>query len=139
MSVDEERLREAARWLRYAREDFRAAEALAEDPDVAPRQVCWLSQQAAEKALKGALCFLDRDFPRTHNLDALRNLLPGDWAVRREEVDLAPLTAWAVEARYPGDWPEATPADGRSALEMARTVLFLVQRDLSRRGFPEHW
>jgi hypothetical protein len=46
--------------------------------------------------------------PFWHNLDALRNLLPPGWSVKQEHPDLAELTAWAVEARYPGDWPEAT-------------------------------
>jgi hypothetical protein len=41
---------EVQRWLRYAREDLVAAEALVGQRTVAPRHVCWLAQQAAEKA-----------------------------------------------------------------------------------------
>lgn len=44
-----------------------------------PRHVCWLAQQAAEKALKAALVLEDIAFPFTHDLDALRNRLPGSW------------------------------------------------------------
>lgn len=62
---DKEHLQEARRWLVYARDDLAAAEVLAGDPDVSPRQACWLAQQAAEKALKAALCFLQSDFGKT--------------------------------------------------------------------------
>ncbi|MEW6400091.1 MAG: HEPN domain-containing protein [Bacillota bacterium] len=65
---DPEHLAEVRRWLTYAQEDLTAARRLAHDEDVAPRQACWLAQQAAEKALKAALCSAQVDFPRTHNL-----------------------------------------------------------------------
>ena len=82
-----------------------------------PRHICWLSQQSAGKAIKAILVFLAIEFPRRHDLDALRNLVPNDWQVKTEHADLAMLTEWAVEARYPGDWPDATAADARAAVE----------------------
>lgn len=54
---------EARRWLRYAQEDLVAAEAMVGQPKMAPRHACWLAQQAAEKALKAVLVFLQIDFP----------------------------------------------------------------------------
>jgi HEPN domain-containing protein len=110
---------EVQRWLRYAREDLVAAEALVGQRTIAPRDVCWLAQQAAEKALKAVLVFLQIDFPRRHDLDALRNLMPTDWHLKEEHPDLAELTEWAVEARYPGDWPDASEQDARSAVQQA--------------------
>lgn len=74
------------------------------------------------------------DFPFRHDLDALRNLLPSGWAVKHEFPDLAWLTAWAVEARYPGDWPEATVEDARRAVALARAVFVSVVGDFRRRG-----
>ncbi len=70
---------EAERWLAYAESDLRAARALLDDPDHFPRQVCFLSQQAAEKALKAVLVLANVDFPRSHDLDYLRDLVPGGW------------------------------------------------------------
>ena len=43
---------ETRRWLKYAREDLRAAEAMLGLEEMLPRHVCWLAQQAAEKSLK---------------------------------------------------------------------------------------
>jgi HEPN domain-containing protein len=123
------------RWLRYAQEDLIAAESLLGQRTIASRHVCWLAQQAAEKALKAILVILQIDFPRRHDLDALRNLIPVGWHLKAEHPDLADLTEWAVEARYPGDWPDATEEDARSAVYQARAVWQSVIRDLVNHGF----
>lgn len=130
-----ERLIETQRWLRYAREDPEAAETLLAQQQAVPRHICWLAQQAAEKAIKAVLVFLEIDFPRRHDLDALRNLIPGDWQLKEEHPDLAELTEWAVEARYPGDWPDATETDARSAVAQARSMWEPVCADFLRHGF----
>ena len=70
---------ETARWLRYAEEDLITAETLLAQAHIPPRQACWFAQQAAEKALKAVLIFLQIDFPRTHDLNLLRNLVPNSW------------------------------------------------------------
>jgi len=131
---DPEHRDEALRWLRFAWEDLAVAERLLRFPDAVPRHICWLAQQAAEKALKAALILEGVEFPYRHDLDALRNLLPDSWAVKVEYPDLAELTVWAVEARYPGDWPEATREDAQRAVAQARGVLDSVVRDFKRRN-----
>jgi HEPN domain-containing protein len=133
---ESDRFAETGRWLRYAREDLLAAEAMLKWPEMQPRHVCWLAQQAAEKALKTALVFLQIDFPRTHDLDALRNLVADGWRLKNDHPDLASLTEWAVEARYPGHWPEAVEADARSAVWQARCIWESLRDDLTERGFP---
>jgi HEPN domain-containing protein len=125
---------EALRWLRFAQEDLAEAERLLALEDATPRHVCWFAQQATEKALKAALILEGVEVPFWHNLDALRNLLPAGWTVTREHPDLAELTEWAVEARYPGEWPEATRDDGRRAVVQARAVLDCIIEDFGRRG-----
>ena len=127
-------LREARRWMRFAEEDLRTAESLLADEERVPRHACWLAQQAAEKALKAGLVFHQIAHPFRHDLDALRNLLPEGWETKQEQADLAELTEWAVEARYPGDWPDATLGDARDAVAQARSVYESVRGDLEKRG-----
>ena len=117
---------EAARWLRYAREDLAAAKSPKDETALAARHRCMLAQQAAEKALNAALILLDIDPPRTHNLQLLVDLLPEDWPVSSVSVDFARLSVWIVESRYPGDWPEATSADADTAVTSADGIVEAV-------------
>lgn len=129
-----DRFTETARWLRHAVEDLITAETLLGGPHVAPRHACWLAQQAAEKALKAVLVFLQIDFPRTHDLDTLRNLVSDEWQFKDAHPDLASLTEWAVEARYPGDWPEATEVEANTAVAQARAVWESISTELAQHG-----
>ena len=125
---------EVRRWLRYAREDLAAAEEMVEKSFGVPRQACWLAQQAAEKALKCVLIFQNIEFPKSHDLDLLRRFIPEDWRLKSDPADFAERSEWSVEARYPGDWPEATAVDAQQAVAQAREVLRIVANDLSDRG-----
>ena len=130
-----DRLADTARWLRYAKEDLITAETLLKQPHTPPRQSCWCAQQSAEKALKAVLIFLEMDFPRTHDLNVLRNLVPESWQLEAEHPGLASLTGWAAEARYPSDMPEATNADASEAVEQARAVWTSISTALAEHGY----
>ncbi len=133
---DDERLAEVQRWLRYAREDLLVAENMLRHPEeLTPRHACFLAQQSAEKSIKAALVFLQIDFPYLHDLDRLRDMLSVDWQVRAAHPDLAALKEWAVEARYPGDWPDAVEADAQEAVRQARAIWSSVCTDFRQRGF----
>jgi HEPN domain-containing protein len=123
---------EAARWLTYARSDLDAGRALLNDPDHFPRQACFAAQQAAEKALKAVLVLLEIEFPFTHDLDRLRDLIPSGWRVKTEHPDLAGLTIWAVEARYPGDMPDVVEADAYEALRQAEAIYQITADDVQK-------
>ena len=130
-----DRLADTARWLRYAEEDLVTAETLLNHPHVPPRQCCWHAQQAAEKALKTALIFLQIDFHRTHNLNDLRDMVPESWQLKTACPDLSNLTRWAVETRYPENMQEATNTDAVEAVEQARAVWTSVSTALIEHGY----
>jgi len=120
-------------WLSYAGEDLETAEEMY--ARVFPyRHVCWLSQQSAEKAIKAALISQQIEFPRTHDLMMLCSLLPSGWGLKEHPLDLIKLTGWAIEARYPGNWPAATEADAREAVRLTRDVWEAVNSDLRKFG-----
>ena len=124
----------AIRWLRYATEDLTVARVLLGTVPPPARHVCWLSQQSAEKSLKAALVLEGVEFPFTHDLDALRNRLPEGWPVRTAHPDLAELTQWAVETRYPGDWLDMTEEDALRAEAEARAIRSSVADEFRHRG-----
>ena len=124
---------DAARWLDFARSDLNTAKKLMEDADYYPRQVCFLAQQAAEKALKAVLIYLAIDFPYTHDLDRLREAIPAGWRVKENFAQLYGLSIWAVESRYPGDLPDVVSADADQALRLADALYQTVAEELHAR------
>lgn len=113
----------ATRWLLYAQEDLQAGKEHLEKKSGVPRHVCWLVQQAAEKAMKALLVLWQIDFPKTHDLQLLSSLLPESGRPPDYGSRLAELSEWAVEARYPGDWPEATWEDAAAAVDVASSIV----------------
>jgi HEPN domain-containing protein len=133
MSFDERR-DDCERWLRFALADLVAAEFSASNGILAPQIGCYHAQQAVEKALKAGLLWSGIEPPRRHDLDTLRVLLPQTWLVHNLHPNLSALTEWCVEARYPGDWAEATDVDARDAARQARAVWETVLTDFERHG-----
>ena len=129
---DPERVREAGRWLHYAEDDLDVANELLDGRRT--RHVCFLAQQAVEKALKAALVLEGIDVPYVHDLNAVRNRLPDSWSVRSEHPDLSELTVWASESRYPGDWSEIAESDSQRALAEARSVYDSIATEFRCRG-----
>jgi HEPN domain-containing protein len=125
---------EAKRWLRFAQDDLKVADNAAASTDFAPHIGCIHAQQAAEKAIKAILVFLSISFPFRHDLDALRNLIPAGWDVVTIHPRLGSLSQWATVGRYPGNWPEATDQDARSAAREARALWDTILDDLDRHG-----
>ena len=130
-----DRLADTARWLRYAEEDLITAETYLNDPRIPSRQSCWHAHQAAEKALKAVLIFLQIDFRRTHDLNVLRDLLPESWQLKTALPNLGDLNRWAVGARYPDELQEATETDASTAVEQARAVWTDASTELTQHGF----
>ena len=92
-----------AAWVKKAEADFVAAGKLARQSIPLHDQVCFLSQQAAEKYLKALMVELGKAVPRTHNLIALLPLLsPFHSELRSLRRGLDSLTRFAVDTRYPG-------------------------------------
>jgi HEPN domain-containing protein len=121
---------EAKTWLSYAKSDLDAAHALREKGDYFPRQICFLSQQTGEKALKAILVYLGINFPKTHDLDLIRELIPAGWKVKEEFPNLYELSVWAVESRYPGHTPDVTEHEARETLQLAEAVFDAVDTEL---------
>ena len=136
---DPEAVVEVARsWLRGARSDLvMARKALADRDAVDPWVASFHAQQAAEKIMKAALIIEQIRFPRTHELERLRSLLPAGWELPDRET-LAGLSRFAVAGRYPESLfdagPEPTWADAEEAVRLAESVETAVLNAARSRG-----
>lgn len=77
----------------------------------------------AEKYLKALLTRHQVEFPKTHELRRLLDLLsPVEPAIAGTLQDLKWLESFGVEIRYPADRPETLPGEEVRALQLARTA-----------------
>jgi HEPN domain-containing protein/predicted nucleotidyltransferase len=112
----------AGRWLNLARGDLASATVLLGHQDSALRNVGFLAQQAAEKALKAVLAARDADIPRTHDLTDLLHTL-ADPPQGLDLDNLARLSKCAVGGRYPGDDDNLTRQAAEALVATAEQVL----------------
>ncbi len=123
MPPDEAKRALVAEWLRKADADLGVAEYLVEDDVAFPGVIAFHCQQAAEKYIKALLTWTDVDFPKTHDLRGLLDMLPPSHAQLGDELsEIIVLTPYGVELRYPTDRPEATPDEAREAVQLAQGV-----------------
>ena len=129
---DEAKRELVGRWLRQADADLAVAERLL--PDGAPHAwaVAFHAQQAAEKFLKAFLTHGQTEFPKTHDLAQLLELVAStDPALADRLGEAAILTPYGVEVRYPGDFPEVTVPEAKQALRLAARVREAVRGALA--------
>ena len=113
----------AQEWLRRAKGNL----ALAKQPK--PKEafwddLCFDAQQAVEKSLKAVLVHRGIDFPKTHNIRSLLELLdPTGSQISKEIWKAMSLTNYAVETRYPGPAEPVTRSEYREAVALAENVV----------------
>jgi len=120
----------AKEWFLKAQDDELSIIDILEDKKGSPNTVCFLSQQMAEKYLKGFLVFHQKRFPKIHHLDTLINLCKkinhGFEKLRREAEE---LTEFYISARYPGDYPQFNFSDAQDAFRKASKIKELILRE----------
>lgn len=111
----------ALEWIDKAEDDFRVAEWVMQAPVGSPSAVGFHCQQCVEKYMKALLVEWQRDFPRTHDLILLANLLAPEVAIAEPmRMHLRQMTTFAVENRYPGF--VASIAEARDMLDACRSM-----------------
>ncbi len=122
MSVDDRLVAVVREWLVKAEHDLAAAAHLLTMGMGCPAEiVCFHAQQCVEKYLKAVLILSGVDFPKTHDLERLVDLLPKEVNVGLSAGEQAELTDYATGVRYPGSG-EIPLADAKRALRIARRV-----------------
>jgi len=132
MPVRDPRLAVCAEWVAKAEHDLaNAAHVVRMGPNCPADTVCFHAQQCAEKYLKALLAANGIDFPRTHEIETLVDLLPVELRPDIDAESEAALSEYAVASRYPG-WGEPSRAEARAALAAARRLRRDVRRKLPR-------
>ena len=113
----------AADWLAKAEIDLLACEGLSVPGIELWEAVAFHSQQAVEKAPKALLVWHQVEFPKTHDIQRLLDLLSAaDSDVVGLVADAAELTPFGVEYRYPGEYPPVERDTACMAVTVAQRV-----------------
>lgn len=121
MSDIPEHLHAVRQWIEKAEHDLRNAEhTLTLTEDCPFDTVCFHAQQCVEKYLKALLLVHSIEFPRTHDLRVLRQLVPSQAGLDLDIRHIVALNRYTVEARYPGDWDPISQTEAEAAVAMAR-------------------
>jgi HEPN domain-containing protein len=113
----------AAGWLAKAKIDLRVCDSLAAQDADLWEAVTFHCQQAVEKALKAVLVRHQVEFPKTHDLQRLLDLVAtADPELVQVSADAVELTPYGVEYRYPGEYPPVDRASALAAMAVARRV-----------------
>ena len=117
------RLELVRQWLGKAEEDFAVAQHLVAGQVPFYGAVGFHAQQAAEKFMKTLLVRFQVEFPKTHDLDQLIDLVAGiDNDLAGSLRKAASLTQYAVEVRYPSESPQLTADEAKNAVQLAAHV-----------------
>lgn len=109
--------------VRLALRDERAAHVLQADPTIDAAMIAFHYQQAAEKLLKALLAEQNIDYPRTHNLARLVELVEDvGYRVPVATDELIRLTPFAVTFRYEDDdeSEQFAPLQAKALIEQLR-------------------
>ena len=121
----------ADEWFSRAMDDEISAKDILKDKEGAASTVCFLSQQMAEKYLKGYLVFNNKRFPKIHALDRLVKLSESiELQFKEIKEEAGYLTAFYVTTRYPGDYPEFNFKDAEQAFKKALKIKKFVLNKL---------
>ncbi len=113
-----------AEWFVHAQSDLSLARTGRDQKDVLPEQICFHAQQTVEKALKAILLAGRVDFPLTHDLEEILEIVEQcGIAIPAEIGQVGLLTPYAVEARYPGYSGAISSEDVDEAIRLAEQVL----------------
>ena len=121
LEPDDEDVQRVRQWVQKAEGDLiTAAHTLRLGARGPTDVVCFHAQQCVEKYLKALLTLHSIEFPRTHHLNTLMELLPARARPDLTPVEQEQLTDYAVSTRYPGDYERIPLAEARRAVQIAR-------------------
>lgn len=112
-----------AQWLERAEEDLAVARHLLTEDLPYYAAIGFHAEQAAEKFIKAFLVARQVEFPKTHDLGRLLDLVATiDASLSADLGGAVGLTDYGVDVRYPGDLPQLTAHDARQAVDDAVLV-----------------
>lgn len=125
-------------WVNKAEIDYQTAELLLSAGEPIREAVAFHCQQVVEKYLKALLVSRQVEFPKTHSIAQLLDLVCGfSPALATVLEDTVSLTPFGVQIRYPGDFAELLPGQEETVFELAKRAREAILHHLEPYLAPE--
>ena len=118
-------------WLERARSSHEISKAEMKG-NIFYEDLCYQSQQAVEKALKGLLIYYGVDPEFTHNIGLLLNKLESFAEIPENIKTATSMTKYAVITRYPGEYDEVTKSDYEEGVKIAKDCIDWVETKIKK-------
>ncbi len=117
-------------WVKKAEDNYTSALTLARRKShPVPDVICNQCQQCAEKYLKALLIRHGVDFPKTHDLRILEDLVSHvEPDIRLVDEQLQLLNPYGIDVRYPG--VVATVEEGQDAIKFMKSIRVFIRARL---------
>jgi HEPN domain-containing protein len=123
---------DATKWLKRAKSNLERAKIGRVNDEILYEDLCYDCQQAVEKSLKALLIGIDKEFPFTHSISRLLELLNEEQIEISEDIKQSiVLTDYAVKTRYPGEIEPVTKEEYDEAVKLATLVYEWVTQKIN--------
>jgi HEPN domain-containing protein len=116
-------------WIERAKSSLEISK-IAVNANVYYEDLCYQSQQAVEKALKGLLLFYGSEPEFTHNIGILLNEIEKFTEIPDNIKEATKLTKYAVITRYPGEYDEITNENYAESIKIAKACFEWVENKI---------
>ncbi len=124
---------DAQEWLAHAAADLHYARLGRADASALANLIVFHAQQAIEKALKAILVAHETEFPKTHDLEQLLEIIEDTGAAWPADLNkVLEFTVFATQGRYPGFDDPISEADVAEAIKMAERVLVWAKAEVAK-------
>ena len=120
-------------WIKRAKGSLKIPEVfinITDDTDFYYEDLCYQTQQAVEKSLKGFLIYFEAEPEFTHNIETLLEELEKFTEIPVHIREVIDLTKFAVLTRYPGEYEEITKEKYEKAVKIAQECLNWVEQTI---------
>ena len=124
---------DAQEWLAHAAADLHYARLGQKDADALENLIVFHAQQAIEKALKAVMVERGVEFPKTHDLEQLVEIIEEAGVAWPPDMNkVLEFTPFATQGRNPGFGDPISEADVEEAIEMAGKVLAWAHQEVAK-------
>ncbi len=129
-------LKHAKQMLLMAKKDFKAMKGMLDPKHFDEEIFGFHVQQAVEKSIKAWISFVGREYPKTHDLSSLLQILSDTQNDTSDLFEFIEYNTYAVQYRYEAFEMEEPPIDRKAVIKKVGRLIKKISTLLSKKSSP---